>query len=77
MIQFDTNNEGRFTELPIPESMQEQVSETTSTLLMQIAEADETYSDFYLEGKEEDMNNPTNILSAIRRILISWDMVLV
>ena len=52
--------------------MKEQVDETTNTLLMQIAEADEVFSDFYLEGKEEEMKNPSNILSAIRRILISW-----
>ena len=38
---------------------------------MQIAEADEAFSDFYLEGKEEEMKNPSNILSAIRRIMIS------
>ena len=38
---------------------------------MQIAEADDIYSDLFLEGKEEEMKNPDQILSAIRRILIS------
>lgn len=37
---------------------------------MQIAEADEEYSNFYLEGKEEEMKKVENIQAAIRRILI-------
>ena len=37
---------------------------------MQIAEPDEEYSNFYLEGKEEEMKKVENIQAAIRRILI-------
>lgn len=50
--------------------MIEKSQDTLNTLMMQVAEADEQYSDYYLEGKEEEMKNPSNILSAIRRILI-------
>lgn len=54
--------------------MIEQSQDTLNTLMMQVAEADEQYSDYYLEGKEEEMKNPTNILSAIRRILIRFSL---
>lgn len=74
LIQFDENEEGAFQEVPIPESMIEQSQDTLNTLMMQVAEADEQYSDYYLEGKEEEMKNPSNILSAIRRILIRFSL---
>ena len=56
----------------IPEAMQLQASDTLNSLLMQIAEADDVFSDYYLEGKEEEMKNPSNLYSAIRRILIRF-----
>lgn len=57
-------------ECSIPSTIQQTATDAYETLQMQIAEADEEYSNFYLEGKEEEMKKVENIQAAIRRILI-------
>lgn len=57
-------------ECTIPSTIQQAATDAYETLQMQIAEADEEYSNFYLEGKEEEMKKVENIQAAIRRILI-------
>lgn len=50
--------------------MQEATEKAHAELLERLADADETFGDWFLEGKTEEMELPQNVLQAIRRVLI-------
>lgn len=50
--------------------MQEATEKAHAELLERLADADETFGDWFLEGKTEEMEVPQNVLQAIRRVLI-------
>ena len=50
--------------------MQEATDKAHAELLERLADADETFGDWFLEGKTEEMEAPRNVLQAIRRVLI-------
>ena len=50
--------------------MQEATDKAHAELLERLADADETFGDWFLEGKTEEMEAPQNVLQTIRRVLI-------
>lgn len=50
--------------------MQEATDKAHAELLERLADADETFGDWFLEGMTEEMEAPRNVLQAIRRVLI-------
>ncbi|KAK8828418.1 hypothetical protein WA556_004831, partial [Blastocystis sp. ATCC 50177/Nand II] len=69
-IRFAGDEAGSFKEEPLPAVMQEATDKAHAELLERLADADETFGDWFLEGKTEEMEAPRNVLQAIRRVLI-------
>ena len=61
---------GSFKEEPLPASMKQATEAAHNELVEKLSEVDDTFGDWFLEGNATEMNAPSNILQAIRRVLI-------
>ncbi|KAK8808250.1 hypothetical protein WA171_001471 [Blastocystis sp. BT1] len=70
-IRFAENDEGDFTEETLPSELVSKADSLRDELIEQLAEVDNSYSDLYLEGKTSQMQDPSQLTAAVRRVLLN------